>query len=227
MPPEPANRARQKMALFGAGGVLVGITIGLLLMARSGISTSEPRTQSPATSPRIANETAVDEQPIIDADAAPTWVGRRKAVWARDGSKMIAFEVSALNDVAAWAARARPSLVVRCLGGRTEVFVALGTAASIESHSDSHTVRLQIDGGAPSEQHWTDSESTQELFAPNGVALAKHLARARTLRFGFTPYNSKPVVADFNVSGFDELVGLVASTCHWRDDDPHRRAASR
>jgi len=201
--------------------VLVGIATGLLLISRSNVRHFEVSAQGPAsaTTPRV--ETA---RPVVEAEIAPAWVGRRKAGWAKDGSKTIAFEVSALKDVGA-ATRARPSLVVRCLGGRTEVFLSLGTAASIEPNSDRHTVRLQIDGENPSEQQWLDSESSQELFAPDGVVLARRLAQARTLHLGFTPYGSQPVVVDFNVSGFDELVGLVASTCHWRTDDQPRRAA--
>lgn len=58
-------------------------------------------------------------------------------------------------------------------------------------------------------QPWSDSVSSQELYAPE--TLARRLARARTMRFGFTPYNSAPVVAEFDVSGFDQLVGLVAA----------------
>jgi hypothetical protein len=223
-PSEPAARTRQHLVLLGSCGVLVGIATGLLLISRSGVGRVDLRAQSPtpATTPRI--ETAVKEPPVVEAGLAPAWVGRRKAGWARDGSKTIAFEVSALRDVGP-ATRARPSLVVRCLSGRTEVFLALGTAASIEPNSDRHTVHLQIDGEGPSEQLWLDSESSQQLFAPDGVALARRLAQARTLRLGFTPYNSQPAVAEFNVSGFDELVGLVASTCHWRTDDQPRRAA--
>jgi hypothetical protein len=225
-PSEPAKGTRQPLVLLVACGVIVGIATGLLLISRSGVGTFELRGQSPsrapATAPRI--ETAASDQRVVEADIAPAWVGRRKAAWARDGSKTIAFELSALRDVGP-ATRERPSLVVRCLSGRTEVFLSLGTAASIERNSDRHTVRLQIDGEGPSEQQWLDSESSAELFAPDGVALARRLAQARTLRFGFTPYNSQPVVAEFNVAGFDELAGLVASTCHWRAGDQPRRAA--
>ena len=225
-PSEPAKRTHRNLVLLVACGVLVGLAAGLLLISRSGVGTFELRGQSPAPAPATTAQidTAASEQPAVEADIAPTWVGRRKAVWARDGSKTIAFELSALKDVGP-ATRARPSLVVRCLSGNTEVFLSLGTAASIEPNSDRHTVRLQIDGEGPSEQQWLDSESSAELFAPDGAALARRLAQAHTLRVGFTPYNSQPVVAAFNVAGFDELVGLVASTCHWRAGDQPRHAA--
>jgi len=214
-PSEPPARPRPNIVLLVGCGVLVGIATGLLLISRSGVRHFEVSAQEPAAATTPRTETAASAPPVVEAEIAPAWVGRRKAGWAKDGSKTIAFEVSALKDVGA-ATRARPSLVVRCLSGRTEVFLSLGTAASIEPNSDRHTVRLAIDGENPSQQQWLDSESSQELFAPDGVALARRLAQARTLRLGFTPYASQPVVADFNVSGFDELVGLVADTCHWR-----------
>ncbi len=170
-----------------------------------------------------------DPEPIIESAPPPTWVGARRATWARDGSKTIAFELAASNDVGVWMKRVQPLLVVRCLSRTTEVFVATGSAASIEQQAGSHTVHIQFDDAEPVAQPWSDSVSSQELYAPDGVTLARRLARARTMRFGFTPYNSAPVVAEFDVSGFDQLVGLVAGTCGWRVDDSRpaekRRAA--
>lgn len=98
-----------------------------------------------------------------------------------------------------------------------------GPAASIDRQAGSHTVHIQFDDAVPVAQQWFDSVSSQELYAPDGVALARRLARARTMRFGFTPFNAAPVVAEFHMSGFDDLVGLVAGTCGWRVDEPRPR----
>jgi hypothetical protein len=137
----------------------------------------------------------------------------------RSGSKTIAFELAASNDVGVWMKRVRPLLIVRCLSRTTDVFVATGSAASIEPQDGSHTVHIQFDDAEPAAEPWSDSSSSQELYAPDGVTFARRLARTGTLRFGFTPYNAAPVVAEFDVSGFDQLVGLVAGTCGWRVDD--------
>jgi Type VI secretion system VasI, EvfG, VC_A0118 len=179
-----------------------------------------------APSPSHADDQAAvagasaDPSVIPETTIAPTWAGRRRATWARDGSKTIAFELQAIDDVPIWMGRARPALVVRCLHHKTEVFVAPGSAASIEPRADSHTVHLRIDDDEEVVQQWSDSESGQELFAPDGMALARRLARARRMRFGLTPYNAKAVTAEFLVEGFDQLAGLVAKTCAWRADDP-------
>ena len=112
----------------------------------------------------------------------------------------------------------RPVLVVRCLYRGTDVFVATNSAASIERKSDRHTVRLRLDDEPEELQQWSESASAQELFAPDGITLARRLAHARDMQFGFTPYNAKPVTAQFHVQGFDQLAGLVAKTCAWRVD---------
>jgi len=109
----------------------------------------------------------------------------------------------------------RPVLAVRCLSGKTDVYVATGSAASIE-RDDRHTIGIQFDEAGPAEeQSWTDSEDSKELFAADGVSLARRISEARTLRFRFVPYNATPVVADFDVRGFDRLIGIVAKTCRW------------
>lgn len=230
------GRRLPRWALAGAG--VLAVLAAVLAVGRAGIDNPKPASPSLAASGTVASLAAsktvpaplpADPEPIIDSEPPPTWVGARRATWARDGSKAIAFELAASNDVGVWMKRVQPLLIVRCLSRTTEVFVATGSAASIEEPEGSHTVHIQFDDDEKVAQPWSDSASSQELYAPDGVALARRLARARTMRFGFTPYNSAPVVAKFDVSGFDQLIGLVAGTCGWRVDDSRpaeRRRAS-
>jgi hypothetical protein len=185
-----------------------------------GMTRRPPHAQEPATASEKKRAEAPAKPRVPETTIAPTWAGHRRATWGRDGSKTIAFELQAIDDVPVWMTRARPVLVVRCLDRRTEVFVATGSASSIESRTDSHTVHVRIDDDQEAVQQWSDSESGQELFAPDGVALVRRLARARSMQFGFTPYNAKRVTAQFVVDGFEPLAGLVAKTCTWRLDDP-------
>ena len=111
---------------------------------------------------------------------------------------------------------ARPELVVRCLSRVAEAFVVLDTSAGFEDDPDRRTVRVQWDDEAPSVQQWGVSEGGRELFAPNSRAFMERMASARRLQFGFTPFNAAPVTADFAVQGFDQLAGLVTSTCKGR-----------
>lgn len=232
------GRRLPRWALAVAGVLVLVVLATMMAVGREGIDKPEPASPSRAassTAPSLAASNTVpaplpaDPEPIIESEPTPTWVGARRATWARDGSRTIAFELAASNDVGVWMKRVQPLLIVRCLSRATEVFVATGSAASIEQQAGSHTVHIQFDDAEPVAQPWSDSVNSQELYAPDGVTLARRLARARTMRFGFTPYNSAPVVAEFDVSGFDQIVGLVAGTCGWRVDDARpaerRRAA--
>ena len=199
------------MTLMGAAGALAGITLVLAfiwLPAETSVQTAESPAAASAAPPVV-----------VDAGPAPTWTGQRRASWARDGSKTISFELKATHDVPVWMSRARPALVVRCLYRTTEVFIALDTSATLEAETDRRTIRLQWDDDPPIVQKWESSESGQELFAPNGVAFVRQLAQGSRLRFGFTPFNAQPVTVEFAVQGFDQLAGLVASTCAWRLDE--------
>jgi len=201
------------MALVGGAGVLA--CVAALVVVQSLQPAASPQ---PASAPQPVAAPAAAEEPILEGPV-PTWVGSKQATWANDGSKTISFELQSTRDVNVWMARVRPLLIVRCLYRTTEVFVATQASASIEGQSGSHTVRVTIDNEPELVQQWTDSVSGHELFAPNGVDLARRLARAELVRFTFTPYNAKPVTADFVVSGFDQLAGLVGNTCGWKVDE--------
>jgi hypothetical protein len=205
--------------LVTAAGSLAGIAMVVAFMwtrAETPIETATPAAPAPAPAPVVEESTP-----------PPTWTGRRQAVWTADGSKMIAFELNATHYVPVYMSRARPVLVIRCLYRRTEAFVVLGTSANFEGLSDSRTIRLQLDDEPVTVQQWERSESGQELFAPDGIALVRRLAQAKRLYFGFTPFNAQPVMAEFAVDGFDRLAGMVASTCGWRLDVQARTRSAR
>lgn len=143
--------------------------------------------------------------------SATKWTSERSG-----GDNAVTFELRAENYVLVWRKRVRPVLGVRCLSGNTDVYVLTDWAASIEPEADRHAVRIGFDSEARSDERWLDSTDYQALFAPDGVALARRIASARTMRFGFTPYNAAPVVAEFDVRGFDALVGSVGRSCKWK-----------
>ena len=210
---EPGKAARQN------NWVIAGLVIGALVTGAAalglmaGQSTSpdigQPRASSPAGG-QLAHATGASVAP--NGPFRSKWIGSKQTRWARDGSKTIAFELEAEKDVAVWMKRVRPLLAIRCLYHTTEVMVLPDSAASIEPN-DRHTVRVGFDGGADVQQSWFGSDDHQALFAPDGAGFANQIATARTMRFGFTPYNAKPVVVEFDVRGFDDLISLVAKTC--------------
>jgi hypothetical protein len=190
-------------------GALISGAAALGLIAGQSASSENGRVPSPSGSP-LARTTTAAVAPV--GPFRSKWTGSKQARWARDGSKTIAFELEAERDIAVWMKSVRPYLAVRCFHHNTEVMVLPDSAASIEP-SDRHTVRVGFDGGADVQQLWFGSDDHQALFAPDGAAFTTQIAAARTMRFGFTPYNAKPVTVEFDVRGFDELIGLVAKTC--------------
>jgi hypothetical protein len=205
--------AQLTLMIVGGAGMLTGIAFVLAL----GWLRGDPPVQTAAAAASAAPAaTKPVASAVTESGPAPTWTGRRAAAWARDGSKSISFQLEATRDVPVWMSRVRPVLAVRCLSRATQVFVAIGTSANFEQDADRRTIRLQWDDGPETAQQWQTSESGQELFAPDGVALVGQLAHAQRLRFGFTPFNARPVTVEFVVQGFEPLGKLVASTCGWR-----------
>ncbi len=212
--PPPAGWRLWHLALAAAAA---GIALGAvgITMSRS-VASSAPTLNLAARSPRAAEDrTTPTPSDSVGSSPAPKWARIRQSGWASDGSRTIGFELRAENDVRVWMKRVRPVLVVRCLGRQTEVFVTTGSAMSIESTPDRHTVHIGFDGQADIANLWLDSEADRHLFAPDGIALARQLARAHTMRFGFTPFNASPVVAEFDVRGFGGPLESVARTCGW------------
>jgi hypothetical protein len=152
--------------------------------------------------------------------SAPKWYRTPHSGWASDGSRTISFELDAENDVAVWMKHVRPTLVVRCLGRQTEVYVVTDTASSLEPMPDKHTVRVAFDDQAETVEHWLDSADHKELFSPDGPAMARRIADADKMRFGFTPFNSSSVSAEFDVRGFAERLETITRTCNRQSTKP-------
>jgi hypothetical protein len=135
-----------------------------------------------------------------------------------DGSKTVTLHLAATYSITGWPNNEfRPRLVVRCKERKTEVYVVTGMSASAElGLFQQHTVRLRFDDGKPRRQEWSEGTNGQSLFAPGAVALARILAKAKTFRLEFTPFNSNNQIAEFNVQGLDQHLAKVARVCGWK-----------
>jgi hypothetical protein len=189
-----------------------------LMMGGASFMLSRPDASVPPTTvitmPRVTTqikETRVS--PEVVASTMPKWFRARESGWASDGSRTITFELEAENEVAVWMKRVRPVLAVRCLGRETEVYVVTDSASSIEPMPDKHTVRIGFDKQADVEQRWLDSSGHRELFSPDAATLAGQIAQADKMRFSFSPFNSVPVTAQFDVHGFANSLEIVTKTC--------------
>lgn len=206
----------QLISLLIVALVLVGVAVALLTGLRTERQDSLATVQRSDIRRDSLTPGEVQASSEVERPSASKWSGNRQPGWATDGSRTISFSLQAESEVRVWMKSVRPVLAVRCLAGNTEVFVITNWAASIEPSAELHTVHLSFDDGPIVGEQWWDSDDAQALFAPEGVRVARQIARSHVMHFGFTPFNAAPVTAQFNVAGFDQLVGSVAKTCRWK-----------
>jgi len=205
-PSEPGLPRRELLVIVLAIAGAAIITFGLLL-ARGGPS-------SAVVAATVAPRAAQPEPPA----PSQTWSVERRAYWTANQRHSDAFELPAENTVPIWMNQVRPLLVVRCISNRTEVFVFTGSALKIEPDTEDHTVTYRFDDEPERSERWPDSAEHDALFAPvgTGTEIAQRVLGAHSLRFGYTPHNAAPVVAQFSVSGLRELIEPVAKDCGWK-----------
>ena len=141
-----------------------------------------------------------------------------------DDSPFASASLEASEDITGWVARIRPRLILRCVEDQTELLVYAGVSPQPELGNYAQaSVRLRFDGARPVSDAWLQSASGNALFAGDPMALVGPLQRAHRFLFEFTPIGAGPVVIEFDVTGLDQVVGKVATTCHW-EEKAHARA---
>ena len=191
--------------LLGAGGLTF-----TMLNTRATAATVVPATSGPS---RVPSPSSVPSVTGAVAPPTPGWNHAHAYRWVSNHPRSLAFELESKELVPVWTTRVRPTLVVRCLAKKTEVFVYTETAARIESEDENHTVGLAFDDGPQTVERWPDSEEHDALFATDPAGLAARLTSARRLAFTFTPHNAQPVTVNFDLAGADEVVSSVRKTC--------------
>jgi hypothetical protein len=215
--PEPAPAAaangigrRELFAIVLAVVVGGGVTFALLTVAAARPSA----TTAPEALSVSARRTLAAAPGAALAAPQQTWRAGNPD-WIGSERHTVAFELLAERKVQVWQRTAHPILVVRCMAKHTEAFVFIESAAQIEPQAN-RAVRIRIDNAAEREERWSDTEEHDALFAPDSTALAHQLIGATTLRFGYKPHNSAPVVAEFNVAGLGALIEPAAAQCGWK-----------
>jgi hypothetical protein len=204
-----AQRPTQRWMILSL--VIIGMVAGasvvmLLKSAPHDVSAATPTSAGPdAVSVRAAASAAVT--------FTPKWSG---GVRRSNGRYVAVYELEADNDIAVWGKIVRPVLTIRCIAGTTEVFVLTQSAAAIDGDDGKHAVRVGYDAEPDGSERWLASDEYDALFAENGVSAARRIAGAHAMRFAFTPYNAAPVVARFQVAGFDAVVPRLAQACRWK-----------
>jgi hypothetical protein len=190
--------------------------IALVVIASGAITFAGLMARSTPRASAVAPGGSASRSPGVAKPAdAPRqrWSSEHRARWTSGDRSSVAFDLPAENPVQIWTRRVRPMLVVRCLPGRIDAFVFTESPIALEAQSEDHTVTYSLDGGATRSERWPDSMDHDALFAPDGAAFAAALARASTLRFGYTPHNAAPVTTEFAVAGIGELLDSAAKPC--------------
>lgn len=206
---------RGLIAVAAVAAVVIGAVV-LMQLFRGSDARQEP---SPAAAPAALTGGGAAPRPSVSTvprSAPEASAAAAQPRWTRSDSRIVEYKLPAEHEVSVWMTRVRPTLVVRCVSRETDVLVLMHSAASFEPQAGKHTVGIGFDAGAESKEQWLESDDSQALFAPDGVALARRIAASRVMRFGFTPHNAPPVVVDFDVRGFDALIGSVAKACRWK-----------
>ena len=208
-PAPPAPKGPGAIHILAIAAAVVGG--GLLTLL---VMTSRPaaREEAPAIATVVAGTPAGAATPVTKA-IGPTWSSKRQSRWISNRRTSAAFDLEANQPVPVWMKQVRPTLVVRCMDNRTDVFVYTDSAARIEEQDENHTVRIAFDGDEGAHERWPDSVEHDALFAPDGKAMARRILASRQMRFTFSPHNAAPVTATFEVAGLSELLAPIAKRC--------------
>jgi hypothetical protein len=151
----------------------------------------------------------------VDGEHVPTWSAVEEKS-EMDGSSTVTLSLDAENKIQGWLDSRKPLLVIRCAEKKTDVYVAAGMPANPEyGRYNTYGVRIRVDDSTPISQRWTQSTDSRALFSPSPKELAKLLAKSKQLIFEFTPFQSSPATARFNVQGLDGVLEKVAVPCGW------------
>jgi hypothetical protein len=105
-----------------------------------------------------------------------------------------------------------PSLVLRCRGNRTEVYINWGEYLG----SSGVTVSYRIGDDQLQRRRWSLSTDNRATFYPGSdIQLIRSLAGVDRFVANVTPYGESPVTAVFDLTGLEEHLPKLQSACNW------------
>ena len=133
-----------------------------------------------------------------------------------DDSPTVVLALKAENTIRGWLATSIPVLLIRCQERKTEVYVATGMQASVESGGTSlHTVRLRYGDEAAYVTPMSESTDNKSLFFIDLIGDIRRMWNVQPLLVGFTPFNANPVTIRFDVSGLPLAIQPLREACGW------------
>ena len=159
------------------------------------------------TQPRATNPVQVAVPPAAD------WrVSQDQS--KMDDSKMVILTKEADAPIQSWLNQTKPTLHIRCLEKKIELFMIAGTAAQPEyGQYNKNTVEIRIDDSKPYKELWGQSTDSQALYAPHPLIMAKRLSNAKRVLIRFTPFNVPQATVQFTTTGLEQLLPQVVNAC--------------
>jgi type VI secretion system protein VasI len=204
------------------GGIIAIVLLGLVILGR--IALSRSRNGSSTVAASQGAQPASQDKWVVKEDRSPM-----------DDSKTVVLSLDSDDVIQGPLGSSKPTLIVRCKEGKTQVYVSTGMAASVEQDLDGgpvdyHTVRIRLDQADAFAEDWSESTDNKALFASDivfdqsgGIAayeggaaeFAKQLANASMFTFQFTPFDGNTQTARFNVRGLRDHLNNLAEACGW------------
>jgi type VI secretion system protein VasI len=131
-----------------------------------------------------------------------------------DDSKTFVASVDANEQITGWPRKVyRPTLILRCKENRLSVYIDVGMAAHVESADGSVSLTLRLDQEEAFGWEATRSTDGEALFLQDAENLILKLGGKRKMLFRFTPFNSSPAIASFDIRGVESAITGLQETC--------------
>ena len=133
-----------------------------------------------------------------------------------DDSQTVVLSLSADNAVTGWPSkRYVPVLHLRCQQKRTEAYIDVGMASTVEYGHDGATVTLRFDKEKATKQRMAQSTDREALFFSQAVPMIKQMSSHSTMLFEFVPFNASPAMTTFDLTGLPEAIKPLREACKW------------
>ncbi len=204
--------------------VLLGLPLWLLAQA------SSPRATADADCGKLMKELSecaanTDREKRLEAyDELAKSLGitpRKSGNWSVaastspvDDTKTVTLGLGAEKEVAKpGGGNVQPQLVMRCKGGKVEVYTITGIPAAEEMPDRRASATLRFGKEKPVEMRLDRSAEGDALFWPDAASNAERIARAERLVFQFSPKGYEPVVLEFDLRGIADVYPQLAEAC--------------
>lgn len=136
-----------------------------------------------------------------------------------DDSPTVVLTLRAENEVNGWLdKRTKPSLIVRYREGGLDSYIALGMTPNVE-RADGATVTIRFDDNNALDVRCSLSTDREAVFLPNAKNFIRQIAQSERMVLRFVPFNSNPVVTEFDTRGFRTALRPLEDASGWRLDD--------